>query len=258
MDLGLKNKIAVIGGGSDGIGFGIAKALAEEGAHLAIWARREAKLEPAADWLRRETGAQVLAITADCRVAEDIDLVVAKTVDHFGSIDIVVNNDGAPPVGPISSFDDAAWHQAVEWNLMYVVRMTRAALPYLKQQGGGSILNIVSEATVEPRPQVALSSTTWAGVLAYAKTLSIELGAQNININSILAGLIDTPRTRKMASMVPDPEAWRKDIISQIPLGRIGQPEDIGSLAALLVSPRGSYISGTAIQVDGGLLKGVR
>ncbi|HSV83357.1 MAG TPA: SDR family oxidoreductase [Ramlibacter sp.] len=258
MDLGLKDKIAIVGGGSEGIGYGIARVLAAEGAKVAIWARRGTKLEPAADGLRKETGAEVLAIEGDCRKAEDIDNVLAQTLQRFGGVDIVIHNDGAPPIGPIESFDDAAWLQAVEWNLLYVVRSVRGALPHMKKRGGGSVLNVMSQAAIEPRPQLALSSATWAGVLSYAKTLSLELGAQNINVNTLLSGLIDTPRTAKMAAKVPDPDAWKKRMEREIPLGRFGSIDDMGALSALLVSPRGSFITGTAVQVDGGLQKGIR
>lgn len=258
MDLGLKDKVAIVGGGSEGIGFGIARALAAEGAKVVIWGRRETKLGPAADTIRKESAVDVLALAGDVRSADDIKRIVAATVEKFGGVDMVVNNDGAPPIGTIESFDDEAWMKAIEWTLMYVVRSVREVLPHMKARGGGSILNVVSRATVEPRPRIALSSVPWAGVLAYAKTLSIELGAQNINVNTLLSGLIDTPRTQKMTAAAPDPVKWKARMIEDIPLGRFGAPDDMGALAALLLSPRGSYITGAAIQVDGGAMKGVR
>ena len=258
MDLQLKDRIAIVGGGSEGIGFGIAHRLATEGARVAIMSRREAKLSAASERLLKETGAEILAMEGDCRKAADIERVVRTTVEQFGALDMVVNNDGAPPVGPIESFDDAAWHAAVDQNLMYVVRMVRCALPHMKARGAGSFLNIMSAGTIEPRPRIALSTATWAGVLSYSKTLSIELGAQNITINTILSGLITTPRTTKTAAKTPDPAAYRARLTAEIPLGRYGEPGDIGALAALLLSPLGSYITGTAIRVDGGMMRSFR
>src|SRR5262245_48684987 len=135
MDLFLKDKIAIIGGASQGIGYGIARMLAHEGARVAIMARREADLARAAETIRAETGAEVLPIAADCRRAGDCAHVIDTAVRHFGGIDILVNNDGAPPLGDITAFDDAAWIKAVEQNLMYVVRMARGAVPHLTKQG---------------------------------------------------------------------------------------------------------------------------
>ena len=164
MDLGLKDKIAIVGGGSDGIGHGIALALAREGAKLAIFARREAGLARAKDAIRDQTGAEVLAISADCRNAEDCKRVIEAAAAHFGGIDILVNNDGAPPLGGITTFDDAAWQKALEQNLMYAIRMARGALPHLERRGGGSILNITAISAIQPIAGFGLSVATWAGV----------------------------------------------------------------------------------------------
>jgi 3-oxoacyl-[acyl-carrier protein] reductase len=259
MDLGLSGRIAIVGGASQGIGFGIASSLAAEGARIAITARRAPELERAAQRIRAETGAAVLAVPADCRRAEDCARVIEEVFRSYGGIDIVVNNDGAPPLGEITGFDDGAWSRAVEQNLMYVVRMARGALPHLKARRGGSILNITAISAIQPISGFALSVATWGGVIGFSKTLSIEAAPFGITVNTICPGYIETSRLEKVfAAGGQDANRVRERLVSEVPLGRIGTVDDVASLAALLVSPRGSYITGTTIQVDGGLLRAVR
>ena len=259
MELGLKGKTAIVGGASMGIGYGIARQLAADGARVAITARREPGLAKAAETLRAETGAEILPIQADCRRAEDCERVVETVARTFGGIDILVNNDGAPPLGPLTSFDDAAWAKAVEQNLMYVVRMARGAVPSMISRGGGSILNITAISAIQPIAGFGLSVATWGGVIGYAKTLSLEVARHNINVNTICPGYIETQRLEKVfAAGGEDPAVMRANLTAEIPMGRIGTTDDISALVALLVSPRGRYTTGTAIQVDGGLLRAVR
>ena len=259
MDLKLKNKIAIVGGASMGIGYGIARTLAEEGAKVLMTARREPALREAAETLRAVTGGDVLPVQADCRRAEDCKRVVETAVAAWGGVDILLNNDGAPPLGDIMTLDDSAWQKAIEQNLMYVVRMVREAVPYMIKRGGGSIVNITAISAIQPYPGFALSVASWGGVIGYAKTLSIELGACGINVNTICPGYIETTRLEKVfAAGGKDPNIMRNELIAQVPMRRIGSVDDISSLIALLVSPRGSYITGTTIQVDGGLLRHVR
>jgi 3-oxoacyl-[acyl-carrier protein] reductase len=259
MNLDLQGKVAVVGGASQGIGYGIARALAREGATVAITARREPALQAAAETLRAETGADVLPVQADCRRAEDCARVAEVARRELGGIDILVNNDGAPPLGPITSFDDNAWAKAVEQNLMYVVRMAREAVPSMKERGGGSILNITAISAIQPIPGFALSVATWAGVIGYAKTLSLEVAQFGINVNTICPGYIETSRLQKVfAAGSESADVVKARLIEEIPMKRIGTVEDIASLAALLVSPKGRYVTGTAIQVDGGLLRATR
>jgi 3-oxoacyl-[acyl-carrier protein] reductase len=259
MNLDLDGKVAIVGGASQGIGYGIARALAREGAKVAITARREPPLQAAAERLRTETGADVLPIQADCRRSDDCARVAEVTRRELGGIDILVNNDGAPPLGPIMSFDDAAWAKAVEQNLMYVVRMAREAVPSMKERGGGSILNITAISAIQPIPGFALSVATWAGVIGYAKTLSLEVAPFGINVNTICPGYIETSRLQKVfAAGSESADIVKARLVEEIPMKRIGTVDDIASLAALLVSPKGRYVTGTAIQVDGGLLRATR
>ncbi|TMH99401.1 MAG: SDR family oxidoreductase [Betaproteobacteria bacterium] len=259
MNLDLDGKVAIVGGASQGIGYGIARALAREGAAVAITARREADLQAAAERLRTETDANVLPIQADCRRPDDCARVAEIARREFGGIDILVNNDGAPPLGPVLSFDDTAWAKAIEQNLMYVVRMAREAVPSMKERGGGSILNITAISAIQPIPGFALSVATWSGVIGYAKTLSLEVAPFGINVNTICPGYIDTTRLQKVfAAGSEGADVVRARLTDEIPMKRIGTVDDIASLAALLVSPKGRYVTGTAIQVDGGLLRATR
>jgi 3-oxoacyl-[acyl-carrier protein] reductase len=259
MDLGLKDKVAIVGGASMGIGYGIARTLAAEGTRVAVTARRETGLIRAAEAIAHATGAEVLPVQADCRRAEDCARVIDTVSERLGGIDILVNNDGAPPLGKLQSFDDVAWSKAVEQNLMYVVRMARGAVPHMIKRGGGSILNITAISAIQPIAGFGLSVATWAGVIGFAKTLSLEAAPHNINVNTICPGYVETQRLEKVfAAGGEDPQVMRRTLIAEIPMGRLGTVDDIAALVALLVSPRGRYTTGTAIAVDGGLLRAVR
>jgi 3-oxoacyl-[acyl-carrier protein] reductase len=255
MNLGLAGRVALVNGASQGIGYGIARTLAEEGARVAIAARRLPALIEAANRIASETGAEIVPIQCDIRRAEDCDRAIAETVQHFGALHVLVNNDGAPPLGGLLDFDDEAWRKAIEQNLMSVVRLTRAAVPHMRTAGGGSILNITAISMLEPKPDFGLSVATWAAVMGFAKTASIELGRDHITINTIAPGLVETPRLQKVTAQSGKVMG---DFAAGIPLGRVGTPADIAALVALLVSPRGAYITGTTIPVDGGLLASLR
>jgi 3-oxoacyl-[acyl-carrier protein] reductase len=258
MNLDLAGKCAIVGGASQGIGYGIAYLLAAEGARIAITARREKDLRAAAEKMAAETGAEILPVQADCRQAADCDRVVKTVVDAFGHIDVLVNNDGAPPLGDLATFDDSAWQKAIEQNFMYVARMCRGVLPHM-QKTGGSILNITAISAIQPIPRFGLSVATWGAVIGYAKTLALETAHFGINVNTICPGYIDTQRLEKVfASGEKSAQEMRHQLEQEVPLGRIGTVSDIASLVALLVSPRGSYITGTVIPVDGGLFRAVR
>lgn len=259
MDLQLKGKVAIVGGGSQGIGYGIAHTLAAEGATVIITARHAEALTLSAKRIAEETGSTVIPVAADLKKESACVDIMAAAIDHCGGVDILVNNAGAPPLGPILSFDDGAWEKAVEQNLLSVIRMVRQVVPSMEQRGGGSILNITAISAIQPIPGFALSVATWAGVIGYAKTLSIELAAKGITVNTICPGYIDTPRLRKVfATGEEAAESVRSRLCEEVPAGRIGTPEDIANLVALLVSPKGSYITGTTTQVDGGLLRATR
>lgn len=259
MNLYLKDKVAIVGGASMGIGLGIANRLASEGVHLMIFARRLPALEVAADQIKSDHGVSVIFCSADIRDKDDSTKIIQMTKEHYGRLDILINNDGAPPLGSIESFDDIAWQKAIEQNLFSVIRMVRSALPHIKESGGGSILNIAAISAIQPIATFGLSVATWAGLIGYAKTLSLEIAKYGVNVNTICPGYIDTSRLEKVFKAgTESPEVVRKKLIEEIPMGRIGTTDDIANLVALLVSPAGSYITGCSVPVDGGLLRGVR
>jgi 3-oxoacyl-[acyl-carrier protein] reductase len=256
MDLGLRGKVAIVGGASQGIGFAIARLLAAEGADVAMVARRAEPLTQAAAWVAAQNGGRAFAVPADIRSAEDCERIVTDAQEHFGRLDILVNNDGAPPLGLLADFDDAAWQRAVEQNLMSVVRLSRHALPHLCAAGAGRIVNIAALSVLQPAPKFGLSVATWAGVIGYAKTLSLEVAAEKITVNTICPGRIATGRLEKVfgsgaGAPVLDDQSLA-EMSKSIPLGRLGTPDEIAGLVAFLASPWGAYITGATFHVDGG------
>lgn len=257
MELGLRGKVALVGGASRGIGRAVATGLAREGCRVAICARDEARLAQAADDIRSATSVEVLAVRCDMSVEEEIRRFVAATVEAFGRLDIIVNNAGGPPAGPFEAHDEAAWQQALSQNLLSVVRTVREALPHLRAAGGGRIINITSIAVKEPIPGLVLSNAARLGVVGLAKTLSRELGPDGITVNNVCPGFTLTDRVRELygnraeASGRPF-EAVLAEEARRIPLGRLAEPEDIAALVVFLASEPARHITGTTIQVDGG------
>lgn len=255
MDLSLRGKAAIVGGASQGIGFAIARLLAAEGVRVAMVARKAEPLDAAVASLV-QAGGEAFAIPADIRNADDCERIVASATAHWGRLDILVNNDGAPPLGRMDEFDDVAWSKAVDQNLMSVVRLTRHAIPHMRAAGGGSIVNITALSTLQPMPRFGLSVATWAGVLGYAKTLSLEVGADRITVNTICPGRIATSRIEKVFGAgdgkAPVDAKAMEEMTRSVPLGRLGSPDEIAGLVALLASPWGAYITGSTFHIDGG------
>jgi 3-oxoacyl-[acyl-carrier protein] reductase len=256
MDLGLRGKVAIVGGASQGIGFAIARLLAAEGADVAMVARKADPLAQSLAQVARQNGGRAFAVAADIRSAADCERIVASASEHFGRLDILINNDGAPPLGLLAEFDDTAWQRAIEQNLMSVVRLSRHALPHLRAAGAGRMINIAALSVLQPMPKFGLPVATWAGVLGYAKTLSLEVAAEKITVNTICPGRIATGRLEKVFGSGAGAPALDEQALAEmgksIPLGRLGTPDEIAGLVAFLVSPWGAYITGATFHVDGG------
>ncbi len=251
MDLELKGKTALVNGASQGIGYAIARSLAAEGTEVLISARKAEPLAAAAARIAAETGRQVRTVVGDIRMLGGCEAILAEAA-AAGGVDILINNDGAPPLGRALDFDDLRWSRAVEQNLMSVVRMCRGVVPAMAARGGGSILNITAGTAIQPLPGFGLSVATWAGVIGLAKTLSIELGPQNIRINTLCPGLIETPRLDRSTQNEQSSTFDVEEVLRAVPLGRKGAPAEIAAIATFLSSPLASYITGTTLSVDGG------
>ena len=260
MDIGLKGKVAMVGGASKGLGFAVARALAAEGAQVSIASRDAAAIAKAADTLTRETESPALGVTADLSTAAGIEAWHAATMKQFGGVDMLFANTGGPPTGTALGFDDAAWQSAFELLLMSVIRTVRLVVPSMRARGGGAILIGTSSTVKEPVQMLALSNVMRSGVTSLAKTLSVELAPDKIRVNTLVPGRIATDRltyldgvnAQKAGISVED---QRKRALSTIPLGRYGAPDDFGRVGAFLLSDAASYITGTAVPVDGGLIK---
>ena len=244
MDLGLSGRTAIVCGASSGMGLAIAEALVREGANVAMFARRRELLEREAERL----GA--LAVRGDVTVRADLERLVERTLAAFGRIDVLVNNSGGPPAGAASTLLDDDVEAAVELLLLSAVRLTTLCLPHLIASGNGRVINIASTSVKQPIDNLALSNAVRPGVVGWAKTLAREIGPQGVTVNSIAPGRIDTERLRSLARG-GEPDA------SDVPLGRLGRPEEVADAVCFLASDRASYVSGTVLAVDGGLTRGL-
>ena len=257
MDLGLTGKVALVGGASRGIGRAAAMALAQEGCRVAIGARGRESLEAAAAEIADATGSEVLPVVCDMAQYDDIRRFVTETVSRFGGLDIVVNNAGGPPLGTFGTHSEETWQAALDQNFLSVVRTTREALPHLRKRGGGRVINITSIAVKQPIDGLILSNATRLGVVGLAKTLSRELGPDQILVNNVCPGLTLTDRMRQVLQGRATAQGRSvEEVVEEenrsIPVGRLGQPEDVAALVVFLASEQARQITGTTIQVDGG------
>ncbi len=260
MDLGLQGRVALVAASSKGLGKASALALAREGARVTICARTEADLEAAAEEIRSETGAEVLAVPADLNSAEGIHSVVAATVERFGGVDVLVNNSGGPPMGGFADFTDEDWRNAFDTVVLSFVRFVREVTPHMRERRWGRIVGIQSSSVKQPVQNIDLSNGIRPGVAGLMKALMPDLAKDGITINLVLPGTFLTPRihpalanrSEEVDRMVQEQLA---PFAATIPMGRLGEPIELGNLVAFLASERASYITGAVYQVDGGSVR---
>jgi 3-oxoacyl-[acyl-carrier protein] reductase len=257
VDLGLRGQTAVVAAASRGLGKAIARAFVAEGARVAICARTPAALEEAA----AEIGGDVFPVVADLTRADDVRRFVEAAAERFGRVDILVTNTGGPPAASFLDATDEQWLAAVELILMSAVRLSRAVVPHMRRAGGGRIVHIASFVVRQPLPGLVLSNAVRLAVVGLAKTQAVELARDNILVNVVCPGPIATERLEEVTRAVAEregisyPEAERRLWTDQVPLGRIGRPEELAHVVVFLASPRASYVTGTTLLVDGGVVK---
>jgi 3-oxoacyl-[acyl-carrier protein] reductase len=262
MDLQLKDRVAIVGGGSKGLGRAAAQVLAAEGAKVAICSRTKPDLEKAAQEIRDTTGSEVLTFAGDLDRYDTIKQLIAETAQHFGRLDIMVNNSGGPPLARAHNATEAQWETALQRSLLFFSRMSREALPHLKKSGAGRIINVLASTVYQPIPNLALSGVTRMGVIAFAKSLADEVGRDGILVNNVCPGSLlsermlsnVTARAKELGIPVDEALAQRA---AETAVGRVGDPMEMAYLIAFLASSRSSYITGTTMRVDGGLVRSV-
>lgn len=261
MDLGLKGKRALVLAASSGLGFATAQCLAAEGASVALCSRDGDRAREAGRRIEESTGAKVVALTADVSSATDLERLMGATVAALGGLDILVCNAGGPPPGDFSAVGEEAWDRAYQLTLQSVVRSVRLAVPHL-ERGGGSILVLASSSVKQPIPNLVLSNVFRPAVQALCKHLAGELAGRGVRVNCLSPGRVHTDRIEQLDSAVAARTGKslaqvRADSVATIPLGRLGEPAEFGRVAAFLCSEAASYMTGSSVLVDGGMVRGL-
>jgi 3-oxoacyl-[acyl-carrier protein] reductase len=262
MDLELKGRVAIVGGASKGLGRACAQVLAEEGASVVVCSRSKPDLEKAAQEIRDTTRADILAFAGDLDRHDTIKALIAAAVERFGRLDIMVNNSGGPPLARAHNATEEQWETALQRSLLFFARMSREALPHLKKSGRGRIINVLASTVYQPIPNLALSGVTRLGVVAFAKSLADEVGRDGILVNNVCPGSLlsermlsnVTSRAKELGISVDEALGQRA---AETAVGRVGDPKEMAYLVAFLASSRSSYITGTTMLVDGGLVRSV-
>ena len=258
MDLGLNGKVALVTGGSEGIGKAAAKSMAAEGAMVVICARRPDVLEKAAGEITEATRAEVAPIPTDVSQPDQIEQLFGKIIETYGRIDILVNNAGTSAAAYFEDVSDDAWQADLDLKLFAAIRCSRIAIPHMKAQGGGRIINVTNLGAKAPGPHSVPTSVSRAAGVALTKAMSKDYAGDNILVNTVCIGLIKSGqnerRWERERAGNPDLtlEQWYDGMGNRVPLGRVGEAKEAGDVIAFLASARASYVTGVAINIDGG------
>jgi 3-oxoacyl-[acyl-carrier protein] reductase len=262
VDLGLKGRAAAVAAASRGLGRATAHALAAEGASVAVCGRDRGRIVEAAETIARDTGARTLPVVADVGLAEDCRRFVDEAASAFGRLDVLVTNTGGPRPGGFAAVSDEAWAEAYRVTLANVVHLVRAAVPHMRRNGWGRVVNIASLSARQPIDGLALSNAFRPAIAGLAKTLSNELGRDGILVNTVCPGYMRTDRLDEVmkaraAKAGSTPEKVLADLAAGVPLRRVAEPEELAAVVAFLCSERASYVTGVTLPVDGGAQRGL-
>ena len=258
MDLGLKGKVAVITGGSEGIGKAAAATMAAEGAKVVICARRTDVLEDAASDILQTTGGEILAVTTDVSQPDQVHALFDTVLSAYGRLDILVNNAGTSAGGPFESVSDEGWQQDLDVKLFGAIRCSREAVPHMRNQGGGRIVNVTNLGAKAPGGASVPTSVSRAAGVALTKAMSKEFAVDNILVTTVCIGLIKSGQHERRFEQARAQntgltlDEWYADMGRNVPLGRVGEGHEAGDVIAFLASERASYLTGIAVNIDGG------
>jgi len=253
MDFGIKDKVALVQGASTGLGYAAARELAREGCRVAICSRSRKRIQDAAESISNDTGATIQGYVSDLSNPEARRVMLDEIRSNWGEIDILVANNGGPSAGFYDTLRTEQWNKALQDNLIAMKDSAEEVLPGMQKKAWGRIVFITSVSVKQPIDSLILSNTARAGLTGYAKTLSTRVADQGITVNMVLPGIHDTERVKELHADLADPKLIAKDI----PMKRLGQPEELAAVITFLASTRASYITGQSIVVDGGLVKGL-
>lgn len=265
MDLGLQDRVAIVCAASQGLGKAVALGLFAEGANVVICSRDAGRLQKASQEIAAaspDSTTRILPLVADVTDAAQITELVARTVEEFGRIDILVTNAGGPPVASFPDLDDAMWEKGITLNLMSTIRCIREVLPHMRRKQWGRIIAITSITAKQPINDLVISSTVRPGILGLVRVLSNQYAGEGVLINSVTPGFILTARQKEIAearaaSRGITPQEYVAELVREVPVKRYGTPEELANVIVFLASERASFITGATISVDGGLTKGI-